>query len=220
MPKPPVKTIMSPFIAAPKEAAIIGRLLAGYGEIEFFILQILEKVLNHPSIAARLLFRLRSETNRLDIADAALCEVCYSWDLKDAYDNAMATVRYCLKIRNQYAHCHWLPETENGLFFCNLETPSKEKHGEIILEFLNVDESLLEWQETYFAFCQETLLWLRFELQHKLDPAEALKRSIPRFARPKGISQPPLHNPPEKHPIPQAAITRGKPTSRPPSGSP
>jgi len=72
---------MPAFSIRPKEAEIIGRLLAGYGELEFIVYECVKVALGRSTIAARLLFRVRSEKTRLDIADAILREVCDSYEL-------------------------------------------------------------------------------------------------------------------------------------------
>jgi hypothetical protein len=64
------RTLVTSFVERPAEAAIIGRILAGYGEIEFFVYECLLAVLGYANIAARVMFRLRSESHRLEAADA------------------------------------------------------------------------------------------------------------------------------------------------------
>jgi hypothetical protein len=64
--------IMPAFQRYPNEAAIIGRLLAGYGELEFLLCLVLSEAVVDLSTAARLLFRSRSEDHRLSCADALL----------------------------------------------------------------------------------------------------------------------------------------------------
>jgi hypothetical protein len=210
MSEPPRRTLMSPFVERPEEAAIIGRILAGYGEIEFFVYECLIAVLGYPNIAARVMFRLRSESHRLEAADAILRATCESHDLREEYLIVFAAANYCRKLRNQYAHCHWLPETDEGLFFCNLEESARNRSGDLILTFSHVDTKLLELQEAYCLYCMDMLLWLRGELQHS-----AARLPNRRFVKPKGITQPLRHNPPELHPLPQKSRTPKRPPEPP-----
>src|SRR5437588_12479148 len=128
-------TVMPAFTTCPKEAAIIGRLLAGYGEIEFIVYECLKMALGNSAIAARILFRVRSEKTRLDLADAVLRPVCDSHSLDKDYELAIAGAHYCRKVRNQYAHCHWLGDAAAGLFFTNIEPSAEQKRGEIVMAF-------------------------------------------------------------------------------------
>lgn len=200
-------TVMPAFITCPKEAAIIGRLLAGYGEIEFVVHECLRVALGSSSISARILYRVRSEKARLDLADAVLRAVCDSHSLDKEYEQAIDGANYCRKVRNQYAHCHWLGDEKEGLFFTNIEPSAQQKRGEIVMAFLHVDEPLLQKQEAYFAQTQSRFFCLSMALQKA-----AAKEPIPTFSIGKAIQPPPLNNPPEKHPLP------GRAKDQPPSG--
>jgi hypothetical protein len=62
-------TLMPAFHRHAQEAAIIGRLLMGYGELEFMLSGCLGRVLEDMERAQRTLFVIRGETNRLRIAE-------------------------------------------------------------------------------------------------------------------------------------------------------
>jgi len=197
---------MPAFSIRPKEAEIIGRLLAGYGELEFIVYECVKVALGRSTIAARLLFRVRSEKTRLDIADAILREVCDSYELTVKYTEAISAAHYCRKIRNQYAHCHWIGDESDGLFFANIEPSAEKKSGEIILAFNHVDDALLARQEAFFANTQVYLWWLQHELRVRAGSLPS--HNVP---TPKQRPQPPLHNPPEEHPLPKRLKDNRKP---------
>jgi hypothetical protein len=191
-------TILPAFITCSKEASIIGRLLAGYGELEFVVYECVKAAIGHSSIAVRLMFRVRSEKTRLDLADAILRPICESNSLNTEYQEAMSAADYCRKVRNQYSHCHWLGDKDAGLFFSNIEPSAQKKSGEITMAFLHIDDALLQKQEAYFAQTQVRFFWLSLALQKA-----AAKQPIPRFSIGKPVQQPPRHNPPEQHPLPK-----------------
>ena len=97
---------MPSFLRFPKEAEIIGRLLAGYGEIEYDLSCCLEAAINDGETARRSMFRVRGEKQRIDVADALMRHKYKDSNLLAEYDEAIAATHSCRKIRNQYSHCH------------------------------------------------------------------------------------------------------------------
>ncbi|MCF8706763.1 hypothetical protein [Rhizorhapis sp. SPR117] len=91
----------------PEETAILGRILSGYGELEFDIAFLLQFALGDDrDVAFKSLFGIRGETARIDIADNLMRRRYKEVGLGDDYGEAIGSMRHCLKIRNQYAHCH------------------------------------------------------------------------------------------------------------------
>ena len=189
--------IMRQFLDWPQEAAAIGRILAGYGELEFTLYLCLAAALGHEPIAARVLFRTRSEKQRIEMADAVMSEIYTQAGLESEYDEAISNLNFCRKIRNQYAHCHWHYETTNGLFFANLDPPVQKRRGSVILKFYHVDLPLLTHQERFYAFTQSALFWLKETLTQT-----AGKQTSPPLPKPERTVRPRLYNPAEEHPLP------------------
>jgi hypothetical protein len=67
-----MSTIMPAFEQYPKEGEIAGRLLAGYGELEFDLCQCLQYAMDERQTAIRVMFRTRGEEQRIQIADALM----------------------------------------------------------------------------------------------------------------------------------------------------
>jgi hypothetical protein len=65
-----------------KEAAILGRILAGYGELEYDLATAMGSALNDDDLAFRLLFRNRGEEQRISIGDIILRPICEKWKLR------------------------------------------------------------------------------------------------------------------------------------------
>ena len=89
----------------PKEMAVIGRLLVDYGDLELDLMNSIQ-VMRGCDLNSTLksMFRVRGETNRIDIADA-LGRVPYTAvNMTAQFDDVIAAMRQCLRIRNRYAH--------------------------------------------------------------------------------------------------------------------
>lgn len=100
------------------EAALVGLILSSFGELELTICHAADAASQASGHAVlKALYRLRSTSSQLDVADALMEPIYKEHDLTEAYSTAMENVRYCLNIRNQYAHCNWADHHEAGLFF-------------------------------------------------------------------------------------------------------
>jgi hypothetical protein len=189
-------SLMPAFIEHPKEAAIIGRMLAGYGELEFLLAFCMQDPMGSLSKATRLLFRNRGEQQRILIADAILHPLYEECGLQDVWLKARGAINTCRTFRNQYSHCHWRDEKDLGLFFTNLEKGAKTAPGMIALEFFHVDVPLLAKQEAFFRYAGNHLMYLEVEQR-----VRAGKLRTNPFAVPERLEVPARYNPPDQHPI-------------------
>ena len=113
--------ILPAFDRYPQEAAIIGRLLAGYGELEFELYHCVAGITGDFDTVFKVMFRPRGETQRIDIADSMGRTRFRDVDLGDRFSEAVSDMRYCRKIRNQYAHCTWHNDYSGRFGFVQLE---------------------------------------------------------------------------------------------------
>ena len=98
-------TVRQAFAKFHDEAAIIGRLLAGYADLEIDLMHCAQVVRDDLDTVLKSMFRARGETVRIDIADAFGRQHYGALGLASEFAMAIGAVRHCLKIRNQYAHC-------------------------------------------------------------------------------------------------------------------
>src|SRR5215210_3641414 len=112
--------ILPSFARYPAEAAIIGRILAGYGELEFELATCVGECVQGTRTAFRILFRTRGESARILTADAILRSIYEENGLADAWEITRQGMVWCKNTRNRYAHCHWYDD-EGGLFFTHIE---------------------------------------------------------------------------------------------------
>jgi hypothetical protein len=106
---------------------------------------------------------------------------------------AIGAVRYCLQIRNQYAHCNWYDDYSGQLAFVNLEELAKLHVPVADLRSLtvhHVDVSLLQAQEAYFVFADRFVGWLNYEVRRRA--GILANNPVP---KPKQLTRPPLHLP-------------------------
>jgi hypothetical protein len=106
---------------------------------------------------------------------------------------ALSAVRYCLKIRNQYAHCIWYDDYTGKLAFTDLEEIAEENSFLTDLKsltILHVDVPLLQSQEDYYRNTEHFLSWVNFEGRTR---GGELKQN--HVAKPKQQNQPPLNCP-------------------------
>jgi hypothetical protein len=178
------------FDSFPNEAALIGRLVAGYGGLEIDLLLCVLEAKRETDPVIKAMFRARGETQRLDIADALARPSFKKFSLETEFGMAVGAIRYCLKIRNQYAHSYFWEEKNGKLSFGSLEDIAKSHNpfdvGSIAL--LNIDEALLREQLAYFEYAEAWLHFLNEEVQ------VIRKKTITRtFSRPKALAPPLLH---------------------------
>jgi len=201
--------IVQAFTKFPAEAAIIGRLLAGYGELEFALALCVDRATRkfdpnavpykadarHLGIKA--LYRLRSESSRLEVADALMRADYVEMGLEDDYAEALGGIRLCLKIRNQYAHCHWADfryRDGYGLFFTALEDAAETSGSfPFLWNWRGVSLDLLTDQEAYFSYALQMLKFIWGEFRVRKGMARAHDQP-----RPSKIPQPRRYIPPEE----------------------
>ena len=181
-------SLMPVFDRFPKEAEIIGRIAIGYGELEIDWTQCLGDVLGNFTIAASVMYRLRSEGNRFEVGDAILKPYYLGLKLDKEYDQAYSLLSRCKQIRNNHTHCQW-DDSGGNLFFTSLEESAKSR-GHTSLEFHNIDMKLLIQQLALFENCQLFLTYLHLEGRARRDQK---KQTL--LLKPKALQLPPVHNP-------------------------
>jgi hypothetical protein len=185
--------VMPAFHTFPNEARIIGRLLAGYAELEIDLLHCVSVARDDFDAVLKAMFRARGETRRINIADALGRQLYRKLKLGTDFEMAISAMRYCLRIRNQYSHCNWYDDRSGRLAFVNVEEIAKV--NELISGFDDltryyIDVPTLEDQERYFAYTDALLSYANYEGRFRQGK---LKTQI--LSKPAQIGQPALHLP-------------------------
>ncbi len=180
----------------PQEAAIVGRILVAFGELEYMTVDGAGIVLGRREPVQRALYRLRNTSSRIDAADAFMRPIHADAGLGSEYDFMISAIRHCLRIRNQYAHCNWgddqSPATA-GLFFTDVQESAWATDG-FDHHWKHVDVAILEQQEAHFVYAQDWIYYLGRELPFRTG---TLRENF--FPKPLERAPAPLHNPPLLH---------------------
>jgi hypothetical protein len=182
--------IMPVFQQFPKEAGTIGRLLAGYGELEFEFMLCLKTILGDMDTAIRVVYRLQNESQRLTVIDSLIREPYENEGLSAQYSDAYGAIKFCKKIRNQYAHCHWANYGDRGLVFTNFQDAAD--HPKPALTLNRVDTTILAAQEAYFEYAFGSLTFLHQEMCYKRGKIQKHPFSMPPKLEPPKLRNPPL----------------------------
>jgi hypothetical protein len=188
-----MRTIMPAFREFAEEAKIIGRLLAGYAELEIGLLNCVQIVRDDFDTVLKALFRIRGESNRIRVGDAFGRHTYADLGLQAEFEAGIGAMRHCVKIRNQYAHCNWYDDNSGKLAFANLEDAARLSAFVTDLRSLqpgHVDVALLQEQEAFFGYTDDIFRFVNHE-GRKL----AGKLASNPFSMPTQIPPPPLHLP-------------------------
>lgn len=190
MPQP---VLLEPFVTFPAEGVLIGKLLLAYGEIENSMCSCVAYTRDDVDAVIKAMFRLRGETQWVDIADALGRSPYRALGFETQFSEAIAGSRHWLKIRNQFAHCNWHVDNAGRLCFIDMQEIA-EKNAVIVnlagLTFHYIDLSLLRNQERFFQYIADCFLFLNFEGRKKTG-----KIPTHGFVAPKKVQPPPLCTP-------------------------
>ncbi len=151
------------FTDFPEEAALIGRILAGYTDVEIDLMHCVKSAREDLDTVLKAMYRGRGETRRIDIADAFGRQIYRSLELGTQFEMAIASVRHCTKIRNQYSHCIWWNDNSGALAFANIEEIARLNEPIIDLRGMNahhVSVAHLKLQFAYFEYASNFLIWV------------------------------------------------------------
>jgi len=150
----------------PNEADHIGRLYAGYTELEFSLMHCVIVVRDDFDTILKAMFRTRGEAPRINVADAFGRQAYDTLNLGTQFALGITAINHCRKIRNQYAHCVWWDDNTGNLAFANLEDVAKLNTLVTDLKDLPTRYATLELlheQVNYFSYVDSHLLWLNYE---------------------------------------------------------
>lgn len=185
------RSILQPFKKFPNEGAIVGRLLAGYSNIEVGLMHCVQMARgSNLDVVLKKMFSKRGETRRINEAEKLFVSHHQHHGLLGDFQKTIRLVRFCLKIRNQYAHGVWWDDFSGKLAFANLEELAGKKRqvndlGK--LKAYHVDVALLEAQEACFVYADEYLAWINFEGRFR-----AGKMKVQPLSKPNPLRRPKL----------------------------
>ncbi len=159
-------TILDELKGHPEEAAILGRLVIGYGILELALWGSLAASVGNDDEATRLMFQRMGEKARIDVVEAALRSPFEKAGLGERLTYAIKDLHKCREIRNKYAHTYW-DGTGKYLRYAPLEKAAKGSGKiDILLQPLPLD--LLMEQEDSFIRCRDTLARLERDFREAI----------------------------------------------------
>jgi hypothetical protein len=154
-----------------KEGQSVGRILTGYTNLEVDLMHCVQMGMGGDfDTVLKAMFKQRGESARITKAEALGVAAYQPLGLGADFRNAIKAMRYCLKIRNQYAHWVWWDDSSGKLAFANLEELSKRKRKVPNLDKLksfHLDMQLLGQQEAYFVYLDRLLTWINYEGRYR-----------------------------------------------------
>jgi hypothetical protein len=179
----------------PREMSVIGRLMVDYGELELDLMNCVQVARSFDLNATlKAMFRVRGESNRIDIADGLGRTAYVAVNLETEFDSMIAAMKHCLRIRNKYAHAYWHdPDMGKALCYVSVEELAKEP-AEVrdltALKFFFIDEELLLRQEAFFWYTRNLINQLNYQgrfnsgaLKQQIFPLPAVVAPPPYFVR-------------------------------------
>jgi hypothetical protein len=183
----------------PAERDLIGKIILAYGVLEVALMEAVKAALDGDTYTAnRVLFRLKSESNRLEVADALVRPQFAKHKLGTAWEEAYGAFKCCKNIRNTYAHSTWISDPQGVLRFGDLEKAANSREGPGQVRFRPLTRAVLEKQFAYFTQADHLILWAVDQYQL----ATGQERKLPDHAfvtKPKRIPQPKLDSRGEAH---------------------
>jgi hypothetical protein len=179
------------FLKYNDEGIIIGRLLVAYADLELSLFHCVNVTRDDFDTVYKAMFKERGESRRITMADTFGRQNYHKLGLGTQFEMAISSVRFCLKIRNQYAHCIWYDDYSGALAFANLEEGTESNNSVKDFKDLtirHIDVSTLGKQEEYFEYTDILLSWVNSEGRRL-----AGKPNIHPQSAPKQLKQPPLY---------------------------
>jgi hypothetical protein len=182
---------------AEEEGKIIGKILAGYGELEVTVLACLVAVEGQIDLPIRELFGRMSAERRINLARKRLLPDFTKAGFGAEMKEALGDLDWCRKLRNQYAHCQWGWKDGDGLFFVNLEQLADQVDpiSNVMAHPRHIDVPLLQEQEAYCDYVRQSFMRLDTAYKAWDRMKSGLRRPTP-YIPPKlsKRTRPPLHN--------------------------
>lgn len=183
----------------PVERDLIGKIILAYGVLEVALLEAVSAALGGDIYTAtRTIYRLKSESNKLEVADALVRPKMTALKLGPAWEDAYGAMKWCKGLRNTYAHSQWVSDPQGVLRFGDLDKAAKTSGEKCQINMRPLTATVLQKQFEYFTQADHLLLWAldRYHI------AAGLPRKLEdhqHVTKPKRIHQPKLDSRGEAH---------------------
>ncbi len=158
---------VSLFKQYPEEARIVGRILAGYTDVECTLMNLVAVAIGDLDAVLKVMYKTNEAADRIEMANALGRRSFHARELETEFQTAIVAMRYCAKIHNQFGHCIWSEDSKN----LRIGFVSLPETAELDVKIKNLERltkrwltlELLEAQENYFVQTIRFLSWLDWE---------------------------------------------------------
>lgn len=176
-------TLLIQFDNHQAELVIIGKLVMAFGELEFAVMDLVRASMGgNTEKAVKSLYRLRSESNRLELADALLTPDLRSKPFGGHWNEAYSALKCCKRIRNQYAHGHFISD-EGLLRFGDMDEASASKAEKFNIQMRPIHLETLKTQLAYFEYAHHLILWLADQVRLDSGQSRMIEQKVPKPRR-------------------------------------
>jgi hypothetical protein len=155
-------------------------MVMGYGEMEYHLGWCVTHIIDDEDTAFKVIFRSPGEIARILAADALARMRITDNRLRTLFEQSIAGMHHCRKIRNQYAHCHWRDSGDKMGFIVFEDVAAQHTPLKVSkVEVSYVDHTLLKQQEAYFWHIYEILAYIcyEYEIAMGLSPSSPVKQA-------------------------------------------
>lgn len=187
---------MPAFRRRQKSSAVVGRLIAGYGDLELLLAICVGMALaskrkgkpgyspfqnrvHYEHIGLQLMYRIKGGSQRIRKAKATSRPEFVRFGLQTEFDSTIAAMNLCRFYRNLFTHSLWGQSNKRGLFFVPLEEHAHQAFP-LQYKFRHASQQALDEIEAYF--------WATFRSLDYLGHALPIKAGL---YRPRLLSAPP-----------------------------
>jgi hypothetical protein len=165
-------------------------MILAYGELEIGVMDLVAATMGGDTkTAVRALYRLRSESNRLEVADALVTPKLAEHKLDGAWNEAYAAMKDCKTIRNNYAHGQWVND-KGQLRFGDLDKAALTKGPKCEIKLRPITMGVLKEQMAYFEYAEHQIMWIGDQYRLATDQQRRVVKKVP---KPKKVP-PPRHD--------------------------
>jgi hypothetical protein len=159
--------VLPPFKTFAEEGVFLGRLSAGYSTLEINLMNCVYMASGGTlDPIFRAMFSKHGLLARLNAAEKLGYPAYHKLGLGTHFKKVLRAMRYCLKIRNRYAHWIWWDDNTGKLAIADFEKLTKRKRPIKDLSKLkpfHLDIPYLKQQEACFVYVDKYLAWINFE---------------------------------------------------------
>ena len=190
-------TLLIQFDDHQEELALIGKMILAYGELEFAVMDIVRATMGGDTEkAVKVIYRLRSESNRLEVADALITPDMRGKSYGGYWHEVYCALKRCKTIRNQYAHGQFI--SDGGILrFGDLDEAATSKADKFQIRMRPIHLKTLKEQWLYFEYAHHIALWLSDQIRLEMKLPRVMEAKVP---KPQKVSSPKLDSRGEEHP--------------------